>query len=94
VLALRRHPQTQQLALIGVSRWPDRRHAVVAAGADLAVSSDRELVAAISFITGTPVDLADALTGSDAPPPGAAVRPIPECDPLPHADGDTPALAG
>jgi excisionase family DNA binding protein len=94
VLALRRHARTQQLALIGVSRWTDRRHAVIAAGADLAVSSDRELVAAVSFITGTPVDLADALTSADALPPGAAVHAIAERDSLPSADGDSRALAG
>jgi hypothetical protein len=94
VAAVRRHPCTEQLALIGVSRWPDRRHAVVAVGADLAVSTTQQLTAAISFITGAALDPHEAVTASPATAAGAAVRALPEQEPSPCASSATRALAG
>jgi excisionase family DNA binding protein len=52
---LRRYALTQAVSLIGVTRWPDRRHALLTAGADLIVNAGRELTAAVSYVTGEPV---------------------------------------
>jgi hypothetical protein len=59
--AMRRHAATLSVAFIGVTRWPDRRHALLTAGADLIVTSSRELGAAISYVTGEPVQFGPGL---------------------------------
>jgi excisionase family DNA binding protein len=55
VKALRRHDATREVAVVVVSHWPERRQALSAAGADLAIGSAQELLAAVSVLTGTPV---------------------------------------
>ena len=93
--ALRRQPATEQVALLAVSRWPDRRHAMLAAGADLAVSSGRELTAAVRFISGAP-PAESAYPAASAPPPTTPLlprteRPSYESEP---EQADRRALAG
>jgi len=93
--ALRSHAATEEVALIGVSRWPDRRHALLAAGADLAVTAGYELNAAISFITGAAVQ-PSAPQPDRASIPAATLRTLPERQPPAAADGtaNSRALAG
>ncbi len=75
VEALRRHEATREVAIVVVSRWPERRQALTAAGADLAIGSAQEVMAAVSVVTGTPVSAEHRHAASQSPP---AVAPLTE----------------